>query len=351
MIKVRLEASVLNTQHHSGVAKYTALLEHALKENTEVQLSISLTPSILAKIFNKLTYLKLSPPFDIFLQKVDLTIFPNFTHWTTFRSDKTATVIHDLTYLHYPELVESKNLEYLQRVIPRTIQESDIIITVSDVIKNELVSAFGIQPNRIVTTPIPPAAEFNIHSTTDVFSKFKIKTKNYLYFLGTMEPRKNLSLLLEAYDLLDQDIKNNLSLVIAGGNGWKAEATEKKLAEIIKKNPNVLRVGYIDQDDNVALFQNAAAAVIPSLYEGFGMPVLEAMAAGTPVICSDIPIFREVGGDACLYVNAHNSLHLRDAIIQLQDSTACNELIRRGRKNLLRFNWQDNVEKIRKSIQ
>lgn len=92
-----------------------------------------------------------------------------------------------------------------------------------------------------------------------------------------IESKKSLSLLLKAYDLLGQDIRNNLSLVIAGGNSQKAAVTEKKLAEIIKKNPNILRIGYINQDDNVTLFQNATIVVNPSLYEGFGMPLLEAM--------------------------------------------------------------------------
>src|SRR5690606_14386832 len=114
----------------------------------------------LFRIYNKLHSHGISLPIDLFLPKVDLTIFPNFSTWPTLKSSYSAAVIHDLTYIYFPEVVEEKNLAHLQRVVPRSIREADIVITVSESVKKEILENFDIPSNRCIVTPIQPHATF-----------------------------------------------------------------------------------------------------------------------------------------------------------------------------------------------
>ena len=369
-MKVRIELSSLASKHLSGVAQYTRLLTDALSSNQNVvlyghyfdfanrqpkpNLNISLTnpepnKTIPLRIYAKSQSYNIAPAFDILLPKVNLTIFPNFATWPTVNSEFSATVIHDLTYIYFPEVVEEKNLAHLKRVVPRSIDKADFIITISNSIKAELMKEFSLESNKFVVTPIPPDESFFANITDKEIEKVKNKyklnpDKKFIYFIGNLEPRKNLSTLVKAYQLLPKVIKDEYSLILAGGKGWKTESTEATIAAAIELGEDVRHLGFIDQQDSPALYQAASLFVMPSMYEGFGMPILEAMASGTPVVASDIPILREVGADIALYANPTSPESFRDAIIKSISSAE----IPRGtlQKNVRRYSWSDNVNTI-----
>lgn len=371
-MKVRIEISSLASKYQSGVAQYTRLLSEALARTQDVQLyghyfdflgrqpqptlntnNATLEPNRLIplRVYAKLQSYGIAPAFDILpplKKKVDLTIFPNFATWPTIRSCKTATVIHDLTYLYYPESVERKNLAHLRRVVPRAIKRSDFIITVSETVKQEIVKEFDIPEEKCVATPIPPSEEFFStiaeSAITSVKKKYKIpQNKKYIYFIGNLEPRKNLSALIRAYVKLPQAVKDTYHLILAGGKGWKTEETQKVLKNAQSQNENIHHIGFVDQADSPALYQGASLFVMPSLYEGFGIPVLEAMASGIPVVAANIPVLREVGGACALYADTDNPNSFADTIEEALNLTPNK---RRLQNQARQFSWEENIQKI-----
>lgn len=368
-MKIRIEVSSLATPHQSGVSSYTRLLVNACAANPSLEVSapyfnfLSRQPVpgindrkllqenalMPLRVYAKAQSFSLAPAFDIGMPKVDLTIFPNFATWPTVNSRYVATVIHDLTYLYFPEVVEEKNLAHLRRVVPRSIKKANFIITVSESVKKELINEFNLSPEKCIVTPIPPDESFFTKVSIEEISKIKKKysltqNKKYIYFIGNLEPRKNLKTLIEAYSLLPEDIKNNYSLVLAGGKGWKTEETQAAIDSAIANGEDVKHIGFIDQKDSPALYQGASLYVMPSLYEGFGMPVLEAMASGTPVVASDIPVLREVGANYATYANPREPEDFSKAILYTLTQPKPDRSVLQ--KNVRRFSWDKNVSEL-----
>ena len=361
MKKIRVEVSGLATPYTSGVGNYTRLLTEALVEEVYVRGSYynflnrqpqpRLSPSVHReenrwfplRVYAKLASYGVAWPFDLFKKSVDLTIHPNFSTWPTVRSCKVATAVHDLTYLYYPELVEEKNLAHLRRVVPRSIKKADYIITVSHAVKEELIKEFGLESSRCIVTQIPPASEFFRKSDNDIHTIYNIPTKKYILFVGNLEPRKNLSTLIDAYLLLPKKVRQEYSLVIGGGKGWKFEETQGKIDTAVRSGEHVYQVGFVDQGDLPALYQKASLFVMPSKYEGFGMPILEALASHTPVVAADIPVLRESGGSAAVYAEAGDPQSFAD---QINNSlhTAFDETT--ARDHLALFSWDKNARNI-----
>jgi len=366
-MKIRVEISCLATASISGVGHYTKLLTEALDNTKDVNLTGSYlnfmnrqpTPEISLRnarevirlvplrVYAKLQSHNIAPPLDALLSRVDLTIFPNFATWPCSQSSLRGTVIHDLTFLYFPELVEDKNLAHLLRVVPRSIKEADIIITVSHAVKTDLVKEFSLNPDQCVVTPIPPESSYYKQSDNEIHKKYSIPTDKYLLFIGTLEPRKNITTLVDAYCKLPPDIKSIYSLVIGGGKGWKTEESQNTIDKAVVAGEKIVQVGYIDQVDAPAFFQKASVFIMPSIYEGFGMQILEALAANTPVVASDIPVFREVGGDAILYASPMNSTEFCQQIVTLlSNDELVAELHNKGVSHLKKFSWQKNSETI-----
>lgn len=366
-MNIRLEISNLATNSISGVGNYTRLLGEALDANLNAPLqtsyfdflnrqpipAINLRQSphknslIPLRVYAKLQSYNIAPPFDFVLPAVDLTIFPNFATWPTTRSRLRATVIHDLTYLRYPEVVEAKNLEHLRRVVPRSVQQADFIITVSETVKQELVEEFGLDPARCVVTTIPPDATYSVPNHNEIHQKYNIPTKEFIFFIGNLEPRKDLPTLIVAYRQLPAELKRRYSLVLAGGKGWKTEASEQAIAEAKASGEQIVHVGYIDQADASAFHQQASLFVMSSLYEGFGMPILEALTSGTAVVASDITVLREAGGNAALYAAPHDANDFAQKITTiLTDASIHSQLLAAIPAHLANFSWDRNVRTI-----
>jgi len=364
-MKIRVEVSCLANKSISGVAKYTEMLTKALDSNPGVEVRASYfdflcrqpKPSLKLKkpleknnffplrVYAKMQSYNVAPPFDILLPNVDLTIFPNFATWPTSKSKLRATVIHDLTYLYYSETVEAKNLAHLRRVIPRSIQKADFIITISEAVKAELIKEFSITSEKCVVTHIPPDEIYFQKNTNEIHKKYGIPTKKFIFFIGNLEPRKDLPTLIEAYRKLPIAIKKEYSLVLAGGNGWKTEKSRQSIVEAQEAGENVVHVGFVDSKDTAAFYQSASLFVMPSIYEGFGMPILESMASGCPMIASDITVLRETAGEAALFAKVGDSDSFSQTIQKLLcDVPLQKELIKKGKQQLKYFSWGKNVK-------
>lgn len=361
LVRVRIETSAYSEHDKfSGVGQYVYRLAEEFSKRPDCDTEFFCGPfyrskqllkkpspiqTLLDKSYRKLVSCNLALPCDL-LSPADLTIFANFASLPTSRSKVTAAVIHDLAYLDYPQMIESKNLKHLRRVVPMAVKHCDFIITGSETSRQSLIEHFAIDPARCLATPIPPSADFFVADqlSDEVRAKYGIPDKPYLLFLGNIEPRKNLSLLISAYQQLDSSLRQKYPLVVAGAVGWKASAVGRAIESARSHGVDIIVPGFIDESDKPSLYRSARLFIFPSLYEGFGIPVVEAMAAETPVILSDIPVMREVGKDFARYTDPTDSRSLASAITEaLAEPTA--DLVP-ARDYVKSISWSKNAENI-----
>ena len=360
-MKIRFDgSSFLEVDTPSGVGHYSRLLYQSLAVSNSVELTTgpffrSTDPdsrptklqTVLNKAYRKLTSYGFGVPFDLLMPRVDLTIFPNFAHWPSARSTVTSATIHDLTYLYFPELVEEKNLAYLRRVVPVAVDRSDFVITVSEAVKSELVKEFSVPADKIVTTPIPPDPIYLDSPTKDIKNKYRIHYEDYILFFGNLEPRKNLKTLVEAYAKLPKDIGQKYGLVLAGGKGWQISETQEVIDRAVSQGANITHIGYVDQEDAPSLYREASLFVMPSLYEGFGMPIIEAFASKTPVVAASIPVLKETAAGGAALANPKDPSDFVEEITKiLTESSYADSFTSAAQKQLKSLTWDINCANI-----
>ncbi|MFA6193389.1 MAG: glycosyltransferase family 1 protein [Parcubacteria group bacterium] len=258
---------------------------------------------------------------------------------------KLVLTIHDISFSFFPEYIKKSDLFFLKTLIPRSIRRADKIITVSQSEKKNIIDFYKIPPEKIDCAYNGVDFErfsraYSAEEKENIRKKYTLPEK-FLLYIGTLQPRKNIPSAIEALKDLD------MPLVLAGNR--QARNFDPKIDEAIKKynlQKSVIFPGWIDEDDKPALLQMAECFVFPSLYEGFGIPVIEAMAAGTPVVCSDIPVLREIGKNAALFCEAKNSREFAENILKiLADENFRNSLIEKGKNIAQNFTWQKTAEK------
>lgn len=360
LVKIRIDASAyLENDTPSGIGHYTRQLALALSEQQGVALELTTGPffrgsidtrphkvqTFFNKVFRKLasyTPFALELPYDLFMPSVDMTIFPNFASLRSIRSQQTVCVIHDLVYVRFPETVERKNLSFLKRVVPKSTQYANTIVTTSDFIRSELKQIFNLR--GAVVIPIPPDANFDkkiIPKPSSAITS-SLGSKKFIYFIGTLEPRKNITQLIEAYRLLPEHLSKEYALVLAGNFGWKSKGIHRLLTEAQSTGMDIRHLGYISQSDSYTLKKLASLVVIPSLYEGYGMQILETMLAGKPILVSDIPVFREVAGSNVRYFDPRSNQDLSRKINELlsQSQRTVLEDIEMNYKIAKSYSWE-----------
>lgn len=266
---------------------------------------------------------------------------PNF-YVPNFPGNSVVT-IHDLSVFTMPSFHPSERVLYLSREIESSIKRSAMIITDSDYIKAEIVSYFGLPEDRIGVAKLACGGEFHprtAQDTTPVLKAYDLEYGGYTLYAGTIEPRKNLSALLEAYNRLPAADKQRYPLVLAGYKGWN----NADIMERIDKGQRegwVKYLGFVPNDDLPVLYAGAKLFVFPSLYEGFGLPILEAMASGVPVITSNRSSIPEVGSDAVLYTDPNDIDSMRyDLERGLIDDKWHETAISNGLTQAGRFSWK-----------
>ena len=292
------------------------------------------------------------PAIDLLAGHPDLFFFPNFVRYPLLRSRSVVTV-HDLTFVHYPRLVEEKNLEYLRRFVRRSLHLADRVIAVSHWIRQEVLEIFRLPEDKVVAVPhgvdrerFRPASP---QAVAAVRRRYGLNGAPYLLAVGTLEPRKNLPRLLEAYARIPQ--RGEVRLVLAGCRGWLYGDIFETLRRQ-RLEGEVLLTGYCPEADLPALYSGASVLVYPSLYEGFGMPILEAMACGTPVIASNRGAMAEVAGDAAVLVDPEDTAAIADAVSRLlEDASARESLAARGLERAAAFSWEAAARRTRAVFQ
>jgi glycosyltransferase involved in cell wall biosynthesis len=298
---------------------------------------------------------RLSPlPVDLLTAtSPDIILFTNFVRGPIVTNAKTITIIYDLSFMLFNEFSNSKNSELLLKQVPKSISKSDKIITISQNSKQEIINHYKVNPAKIEI--VNPAIKHAVYRPASKQSIDRVKTKygikgQYILYTGTLEPRKNIVGILEGYSALPKNILSSYKLVLAGGKGWLDDEIEEKLTEL--KGLNIIRTGYVADEDLPALYSGATVFVYPSFYEGFGMPPLEAMACGTPVITSNNSSLPEVVGEAGIMIDAKDTKALTKSIEKVISSKKLqNEMIKKGIVQAKKFSWEKSAKKLYRLIQ
>lgn len=275
----------------------------------------------------------------------DTTIFHATEHLLPrLRHTRSVFTLHDLIFQFDPASHKPLNIAFLQTMMPRFLRRADAVIAVSECSKRDAVNLYGIDAGKIHViyegvdaqfAPVTEAAKLN-----EVRAKYHLPER-FILHVGTIEPRKNLPLLFE---VIAQSEKH---LVVAGKLGWLTEPILAKVKELGVQD-RVTFTGYVADDDLPALISAARLLTMPSKYEGFGLPVLEAMACGTPVIASNTSSLPEVGGDAALYARPDDVAGWAQLIDRVWDDDELRSALRdRGRAQAARFAWQAMAEETR----
>ena len=276
------------------------------------------------------------------LKNRSLDVFFTPTHYLPiFASKKSVVSILDVSYFYFPELFKKKDLIQLKKWTKYSAKKSAKILTISESSKSDIIKEYGVSEDkvRVIYPGISTnSAVNNKLKMEELEKKFGIKNK-YILFVGTIQPRKNITRLIEAYSKIDSDV----NLVIVGRRGWHYEEIFKAPEKYNVKD-KVLFLENVTDEELPALYKNAEFFILPSLYEGFGIPVLEAMNYGTPVITSNISSLPEVGGDAALYVDPNDTMDIAEKMKKLLgDKNLRSELIAKGKKQVEKFSWEKSA--------
>lgn len=318
------------------------------------------TSRLLHKLFRQQTTIHCDIPIDIWHRT-----YPLLPLKVNLRSPKANVLtIHDVIPLKLPYLTRDRKDEYY-RILKTVLKDKPFITTVSEQSRQDILEFFDIDPDRITVTylPISPTPlTCNQTNITDdrqtakilsyeqlqrFLSRYKLKPQQYFLFVGTIEPRKNLILLLQAYLATN----TSFSLVIVGKLGWKAEQDLAFLQSMLGSNwsRRVKLLNFVKASELPYLYQGAFSLVFPSLYEGFGLPPLEAMSWGCPVISSDRSSLPEVCGEAALYFSPYDVNDLQNNMEKLlHDGNLRNQLISAGIVRARKFSLENFSQKILK---
>lgn len=297
-------------------------------------------------------------------QKIDM-IYHSETGFFPIQGFTHVITIYDLTALLMPEFHREQTVDLQKRKIKFAKKYCEGISCISNSTKKDLFKLPGFSKNRNITVIYPGLdLAFQVPKKQDKISfsdinlilkhhKTKLSQKKYLLYYGTFEPRKNLIYLMQAFTDLQRsnEIPDDYKLVLMGGEGWGH--VKNAIRNFVRENfpihtkNNIIVLDYLNDDYVSAFIQNASALVYPSIYEGFGLPVLESMALGTPVICSNTSSLPEVGGDALLYINPKNFFDLKEKIKYfINKPNLALELSEKGKKQSKKFDWNHSGIKL-----
>ncbi len=252
----------------------------------------------------------------------------------------TILTVHDLIFRHLPAHHKPLNRWYLNLTMPLYCRRATHVIAVSECTRRDLVAAYNLPPEKITVVHEAAAPRFRPQppdTVVAVRARYHLPDR-YLLFVGTIEPRKNLTRLLSGFEAIHADGLTD-GLVIVGKRGWLYDDFFSRL-EQSPARAAVILPGYVPDEDLPAIYAGAQALVLPSLYEGFGLPVLEAMACGTPVTCSDTSSLPEIAGDAALHFDPDSVESLTDALRHLLSDTDLRAALRqRGFEQAAKFSW------------
>lgn len=371
--KIGIDVRCLMHKNYSGVAEYTYNLltnlfkidkenQYQLFYNSKTDVSANLPkfnlPNVKYCAFNypnKLLNFSFKflnyPKIDQLIDKVDLFFLPNLIFSALSADCKKIITVHDLSFEIFPNFFSVKRRLWHKIINPKKIiNRCDKIIAVSQNTKNDLINLYKIKAEKIKV--IYSGVETELYKKinhpkklTTIKEKYQL-ADNFILYLGTIEPRKNIEGIIQSFNLLKNNYPNlhNLQLVIAGDKGWKYE-TVFSLAQNSSYSQDIKFIGYVSRKDKPFLYNLAQIFIFPSFYEGFGLPVLEAQACGTPVIAGLNSAFPEILKDTAVLVNPDNLTEISQAINEILTNQPFKEnLIKKGLTNIQRFTWRKTAQ-------
>lgn len=266
------------------------------------------------------------------------------------RTAKLVATIYDLIPIKFPDFFDEKTRRHFNCYFNNVIPKADVVIAISNSTKEDILEYFDIPGNKVeVVAPGFDSELYKQIQEKNMIDKIKAKygiDRKYILFVGTLEPRKNLERLIKTYSILPDYLKKDYLLVICGTKGWFFEGIFRAVKEL-KLEEKVIFTGYVPDEDIPLLMNGAEVFVYPPLYEGFGLPPLEAMACGTPVISSKVSSLPEVVGDAGILINPNDVEELSNAIQRVLSSNELRaQLSEKGLKQASRFSWERTTSKI-----
>lgn len=283
-------------------------------------------------IHGKFLWSQIYLPYELYLNK-DIDIYFSPAHYLPrFCPVPQVVTIHDLAYLYFPKEFTKKDLWQLKNWTEASIKKARQIIAVSKTTKKDIVKNYGVGEDKV-------SVVYNGYEKIATGKAAEVKLKKYILFVGTIQPRKNLETLIDAFDKFVR-INADFKLIIVGKKGWLYNDIFEKVKSLKLEN-KVVFTGHITDEELVGYYANAFCLTLPSLYEGFGIPVLEAMSFNCPVITSFSSSLPEIGGDACLYFDPKNSDDLLEKFsILLSNNKLRKELILKGKQRIKDFSWE-----------
>lgn len=316
---------------------------------SNVRLSvIPLSQRNLTRIWHRL---RLPLPVEAFIGSLDLFYSPDFVLPPVMRA-RTLLTVHDLSFVCYPQTADPHLYRYLNVAVPRSVGRADHILADSQNTAHDLSRLWDVPAGKV--SVLYSGVEPRFRPVTDAAELARVRGRydlpqNFIFTVGTLQPRKNYERLIRAFSQLWAAPEGHShQLVVAGGKGWLYESIFDSVREL-GLDRGVLFPGFVDDEDLPALYTLADLFVFPSLYEGFGLPVLEAMACGTPVICSDASSLPEVAGDAALLVDPLDVEGWTQAMGQaLNDEQLRRRLVARGLAQARRFSWERAAREVQR---
>lgn len=282
-------------------------------------------------------------PLELYLNTQRPDVFFSPTHYAPrFSSIPLAISVMDLSYIYYPNMFRASDLYQLRHWTAYSIMQAKRIFTISEASKNDIINYYQINPDKVVVTY--PGVKLKVQNSmqnTNVLKQKYAIDKEYILFVGTLQPRKNLVRLIEAFSKIALD---TLDLVIIGKKGWLYDEIIKA-PKIYGADQRVKFLDFVPNEDLPYFYENALCFVLPSLYEGFGLPVLEAMQYGCPVVISNVSSLPEVGGDAVLYVDPLNTNDIVEKIsVIVGDKKLREKLKKLGKQQVKKFSWEKTAK-------
>ena len=262
-------------------------------------------------------------------------------------------VVHDLGFLHQPEAYQSSHLFFYKRYMARFLQKAASIATVSQFSRDDIMQQYRVPEAKIkvVYSAVKDGFRSISYDEKEEVKQRWTEGREYFIYIGALQPRKNLVALLKAFSIFKKRQQSAMKLVLAGRLAWKNDAF-LELLKTYKFRNDVVLTGYVEEDELARLAGAAYALVYPSLFEGFGVPVLEGMKAGVPVLTSEKSSMAEIGGDAALYFNPRDHKDMADAMMRIyKDETLRSQLVERGITIAAQYSWSRTASLVWEAIE
>ncbi len=361
-MKIGIEAERANLPQKTGVEVYAAqLIKHLalLDQKNQYVLYFRTKPQEWFYQLPKNFELRVIPfpkfwtqiriSFETMTSKVDaLMILASALPF--YHPKKSVVTVHDVAWRLFPEAFTPFMRNYLEWSTRYAVNRAAKVVAVSNSTKNDLVKFYGIDPGKVEVIYLGKSEIFKpmtYEQAQPVLDKFGLTYQKYILFVGTLQPRKNILKLLEAFVILKRTYHIEEKLVIVGKHGWLWEPIEKKISDFIPKDSvKRLDFGTVKDDELPFLYSGAAVLTLPSLYEGFGLPPLEAMTSGVPVVVSNISSLPEVVGDAGMLVDPQSVDDIARGILDvLTNAGLRHDMIEKGLLQAQKFSWENTAQK------